>query len=208
MKLLTFVFATMLAGGCAASNPPPAHVADPAPLRVKQSIVRVTGESHGGQRYFTCTGFAIDTRKYMTAAHCVPESIYGMPYVLKADGVVATAIKVDTKTDLAVLLVDMVKPSLSFRDSPVTWLETVMAMGFGHGFTVPITTTHTLQSRKYNLGVDTIHPGNVYEHPFIGGMSGGPIFDNDGMVVGVVQLSSEYIAYGVDVETIMNFLLE
>ena len=208
MKLLAFVLAFSTTACATLRPPPPPPVGHPAE-RVKQSVIRITGESFDGSRqYFTCTGFAIDVRKYMTAAHCVPDLIMGVPYVLKADGRVASPIKVDPKTDLAVILVDLQKPALTFRSSPVKWLETVWGMGFGYGFTVPITTRHTLQARKYNLGEEEIYPGNAYESPFIGGMSGGPIFDQHGLVVGVVQLSSPIISYGVDTDTIAAFLKE
>ena len=43
---------------------------------------------------------------------------------------------------------------------------------------------------------------------FIGGMSGGPVFDINGDVVGVVQRGTEQIGYGVNTATLLEFLME
>lgn len=217
MKLLPAVLlAALLAIGCAANPKPQITILVPndaptqaAPVReltdtIEDSIVRLTVMTpHDGT--YICTGFSIDVRVYLTDEHCVAPLKEYPGSILQADGHPAFVLKEDATRDLAVIVVDLVKPALEFNPILLSRGDAVQAIGYGEGFTKPTITNHYVMILNYTLAED-IYPGTIYLYPFIGGMSGGPVFDGDGKVVGIVQRSSDTIAYGVDVSTILTFL--
>ena len=211
-KLLLILLSAFIMGSCA-SVLGTAHPSTPsAPTRtihetIRNSIVRITQESSTEQ--YVCTGFSIAPKNYLTAAHCTvqPQDMEGNPLTteLRADGVKAFVVKQDVKLDLAIIVADFEKPSVNFRTEPLQWLEHVSAMGYGEGFMRPLVTSHRLVMWNYTLGPG-IAPGNVYMDNFIGGMSGGPCYDDQGDIVGIVQRASDDIGYGVDVATLLAFI--
>lgn len=149
-------------------------------------------------------------RKFVTAAHCtVPLHEY-FGSRLYADGRPAYVIAEDEIVDLSLIITDIVKPSLTIRDralvaDPFKGYETVQAMGYGLGFTSPVITNHTAMLLNYNLDPD-IYSGTIFVGEFIGGMSGGPIYDVEGKVVGVVQRTTPSIGYGIDSYVLNRFI--
>ena len=86
------------------------------------------------------------------------------------------------------------------------WGEYVRAIGYGHSLGFPLVTPHNVQNIAYNLDGDG-HPTVVmYMGAFISGMSGGPVFDKVGRVVGMVQRSSSVIGVGVNADALRQFL--
>jgi S1-C subfamily serine protease len=149
----------------------------------------------------------------MTAAHCIADNVQDMwgnnfQTHFTVDGLTATVIKVDHERDLAVVLVDEVKPSLEFRDEPLALYEDVNGIGFGYGLNDYLVTPNKAEILNYRISIEgkKSWPGTVFMGPFIGGMSGGPIIDKNGKVVGVVQAADSITAYGVNVATIQEFL--
>jgi len=230
-KFLLVLALTFSVMGCSAHNPPrlspsfhdgPEDIRVPVQAesissvtdRVKKSIVRITGNDPATNReLYICTGESIAPRKFLTAAHCVPEHLANslgeeVQYQLEANGIRALAVKVDVAKDLAIVIVDLDKPAMTFRDEPIGFMELVHGIGFGHGLHFPLITNNFLLKHDSNLEVEGIWPGNVFMGAFIGGMSGGPIFDAAGLQVGVVQRGGQYIGYGVSVKTIREFLEE
>ncbi len=174
--------------------------------RATTSIVRITGEKtfdtffgeiHGT---YVCSGFVIETHRILTAAHCVGEH-------MTVDGHGAVLIKSDEYLDLAVYETDTPKPVLPFREAPVVRFEDVNGVGYGFGFEKVLVTFNRVLLPDYTPELD-MAPGIWYSNGFIGGMSGGPVIDQDGFVVGMVQRSAdEGACYGVNVLTIHAFLL-
>lgn len=185
----------------------------PAPLRIEEvvekSIVRLTLHSESSMEWYICTAFSIDDRKFLTAAHCViPMDEEGQiipDAQLRANGMPAFVLKLDTDLDLAVIVTDIVRPSLKLRDKELERFEDVHAVGYGEGFLKPLFTDQRVMLTNYKIAAG-IAAGTVFMHPFIGGMSGGPVYDYDGLVVGIVQRASDSIGYGVPVSTIKYFL--
>lgn len=177
--------------------------------QVLDSLSRLTGVNENGDTVFVCTAWSIGPKQFVTAAHCTPDAIevngHEFPVYLELDGIPAVVLKRSFPTDLATLLGEIRKPALEIREEPLSRFEEVKAAGFGHGFPRPLVTEHRVMILGISLG-DDVWPGTVFMHPFVGGMSGGVIFDNDGKVVGVVQRASPYIGFGIDSATLLAFL--
>ena len=206
MKRLTLILLFLLTG-CALHSPKIQPITAPvsAVQIVRGSVARLTLETSGGT--YTCTAWSLAPRKFVTAAHCTDALEMYPDGRLMLDGRPAFILKEDDVTDLAILIADLVKPGLDIRTVVLDIGESVTAMGFGYGFTAPLLTRHTVQILNYTISPE-IYPGTIFMGGFIGGMSGGPVFDINGDVVGVVQRGTEQIGYGVNTATLLEFLME
>lgn len=170
-----------------------------------RSVVHIVGtirDDEGDPHIYGCSAFAVSARKLVTAAHCYPDGafhVYG-------DGVAVFPVKIDRDMDLAILLWDKIVPTLELRLEPLIRHESVTGLGFGYSLAFPTITDHKVMMLNYTPDVGTIFPGTWFMGGFIGGMSGGPVIDKDGLVVGIVQRGSEFIGYGVDAKTIADFI--
>ncbi len=180
--------------------------------RVELSVVRITGEMsrltedgliHGT---YTCTGEVIAPGKVLTAAHCVN----GDPDTMKADETVFSVVKADEDLDLALVSVEThQKPALKLRALPVYRFEHLTAIGYAYGYTKMSVLTEIvflLHDNPWVKGDSDIYPGIIVQGGYIGGMSGGPVVDAKGLQVSMVQRGNEFIGYGVDAQTIREFL--
>ncbi len=177
----------------------------PYPVYIEQalkSVGHIEGIAHTNQGDFEygCSAFSIAPRKYLTADHCIGDD-------MTLDGVTAVAVQEDAKTDLAVILVDDVKPSLVIRQTSLTVLEPVTGLGYGYSWDGPTPTENKVYFLHFSPAKG-IYPGIWFSGYFILGMSGGPVIDRDGQVVAVVQRTSGdgTMCYGVDAATIQRFL--
>jgi len=170
--------------------------------QVSSSLVRITiREAHPiyGVVEHTCSGFHLTPERILTAAHCMGENIL-------ADGKSVTVLKVDTRYDLALLSTEHPKPGLILRDLPPRRFETLYAIGYAYGWTK----LTVLQVRAFLIDhpvTDDVPVGIIVQGGYIGGMSGGPVIDEFGLVVGIVQQSNNAIGYGVGTLLINAFLL-
>lgn len=202
------IFAVALAvwlAGCATLDTP--RVIE----RAQSSIVRITGTvSEAEERLawitdagYVCSGFVIGPNTVLTAAHCIGSDIY-------ADGVPVKVIRVDKTTDLALVEVKTDRAPLLFRGDSLctgelTRFEELNAIGYAWGWTK----LTVLKVRAFLLDVspyDGAAPGILTQGGFIGGMSGGPVVDVSGCVVGMVQQSNGSVGYGVGLPIISAFL--
>lgn len=173
---------------------------------VQKSIVRITLTTPDDGAYI-CTGFSIGPRKFMTAAHCTIPLHFFPGSVLAVNGIRAFVLAESENVDLAVIIADLELPGLKVRLTPLSIGEDVHAMGYGYGFTMSLTTHHIVELLNYRIS-DEIYPGTVFLYPFMHGMSGGPVYDANGSVVGVIQRTTNEIGYGVNVATMIEFLVK
>lgn len=162
---------------------------------VSASVVRLSYASGG-----VCTGFVIAPHRVLTAGHCVGDDT---TYV---DGVAATVVLTDKFDDLALLDVPTTKAPLYLRDRRVAHLESLTGIGYAFGWNVLMVWRESVVfvNRAPYEGIAT---GIITQGQPIKGMSGGPIVDDAGLVVGVTQQGTEGAGYGVGTLIIRAFLL-
>lgn len=153
--------------------------------RVSLSIVRITGDleidtPHGAQHIsIVCTGEVVAPDRVLTAAHCLSNN-------LRVDGQIASVLRISIATDLALLQTSSKKPPLALRDDSVQRFEPLTGIGYAYGWTV-LTALHVTPTLiDYTPDPETA-PGIFVQGAYIGGMSGGPVVDEQGYVVGVMQ---------------------
>lgn len=152
----------------------------------------------------SCTAFVIndnvieDGKKYdylLSAAHCDGEK-------LLADGQPAMLVWKDGKKDLMVLIVkDTGRPALRLAPRDPQVGEEVASYGYGYGFERPMfRVSHIADDRTRVNDQDFLQ----IDAAFVGGQSGGPVVNHDGLVVMIVQIGSDRVGMGVGAETIKD----
>jgi len=171
---------------------------------VLTSIVPISIQTVKGGIY-RCTAFNIAPHTFVTAAHCI-EWIHRFPdAVLYVKTQRAAILKENETVDLAVIVSDIPVPALSIRAKPLKLGEAVQAAGYGLGLSFPFVSNHTVLSLNYRIPPES-YPGTIFMNSFIEGMSGGPIYDANGHVVGVIQRATEMMGYGISSDTLTRFL--
>lgn len=165
--------------------------------KVSSSVIRITGVEEEG--HFTCTGFVIAANRVLTAGHCAGAE-------MNADGQAATILKVDEMNDLMLLQVSTAKHALQLRTSPLVRFEEVTSIGYGFGWT-QLTVLHNDVMLVTHIPAMGIAPGIITQTEYIGGMSGGPVVDSHGRVIGMVQRGGRGTGYGVGTLIMRAFLL-
>ena len=193
MKFLPILLSCLLFVGMSPA-PSPKTSAELAKI-VSQSVVQVNYPVEEGG-ISNCTGFVIDAAKgwVLTVAHCVSP---------KADITVNQAPSKLLKSgdQLALLSIEpMSRPPLDLRgDSPALG-DAAYTMGYGFG----ILTWLSRNVAGFN-GLDLALDGTI-----VSGMSGGPMVDTFGRVIGINQGnavgSGGAIAYGCSTKEIKEFL--
>lgn len=179
--------------------------------QVDRSIVRVTHpesevDSKGNVIKFVgiCTGFSIAERDgyFLTDYHCLNA---GTAADLLVDGSQARLLYKNKYLDLAVVTANLHKPALRPSQRPLRKGEQIATLGHGYGiddtlFRGGYVALPSFDKREFNM----VGHWLVFDTPYIGGMSGGPVFGLDGKVVGIVQQADELSGFGLGIQTILD----
>ena len=180
--------------------------------RIQRSVVRVThlvvwtdpqtGRTHRGSS--VCAGSSINEihSYYLTAFHCLDE---GTGKDLKINGLPARLLLADKNSDLAVITADLHRPAVRASTRQLRKGEQVGTLGFAYGFIDSIFRTGYIS----HPSIDPYRHGEmgqilIIDNGYIGGQSGGPVFDLDGRIVGIVQSTDDVSGFGLNISTILH----
>lgn len=154
----------------------------------------------------TCTAFVIHEQKnlVLTAAHCFDSD--GVEKMFVDNKPVTKLVAKDTKKDLLVLQVDdLDRPALKLAPSDPKLGDSVASYGYGYGLESPLLKVHHVAADKLHIDQENIGgPLIAVDTSYVNGMSGGPLVNMSGEVVGVVQLGTNLVGFGVGAETIQD----
>jgi hypothetical protein len=169
--------------------------------KTPESIVGISwrGEGPEGQTIgMQCTGFAVGISWVVSAGHCAPpgnEDVY-------VDGQLARRIK----SNMAFLLLEVPAgkyPILQLSKNRPKIGDEVYAYGFAYGMPLQVYTRHvaSICGCRYSTEDHLVMDGSVSP-----GMSGGPILDVNGKVVGMNQANAGELSIGCLSEELKDFL--
>lgn len=145
-----------------------------------------------------CSAFMIDQLRHfaLTAAHCAEDGV-------EADQAPTTVVYLNGNLDLAVLQVAGSKPALRYRLTAPKQGQPVFSLGFGYGQAAPIFRQGYVSEVEVSYRDE---PGVwlTLDNAFVGGQSGAPVLDINGLVVGVVNSSDERSGWGRPISTILQ----
>ena len=133
-----------------------------------------------------CTAFAVrfDPPTYITASHCPPGGTVdgkGVTFLARTNELVAFTVENGRA-----------RPILILGSRPELYLETVYQVGFGGPFKIPFVYAGIVEAYKTVPYPNTETPMMMFSANGIGGMSGGPIINNQGHLVSVVLCGGSY----------------
>lgn len=147
----------------------------------------------------SCTGFVIDDDRdfVLTAAHCDGAELF-------ADQSPTKIVSKDVKSDLMVLYVKGVdRPALKLASKNPAIGEEVASLGFGYGLERPLFRVSHISDNKAEIAEIS---GNMVtvDSAFAPGQSGGPVVNQSGEVVMIVQMANDRMGLGRGAETIKS----
>lgn len=197
--VLAYIVAALISIGCYGGvrsiNTNPTRVID----RASASVLRINGIEDGLS--YTCTGFVVAPQLVLTAEHCIGEKML-------ADGQPVTVLREsEKKTDLALLAVPTTKQPLILRESDLKRFDVVHGIGYAMGMDYLTVSFSRVNAVNRSPDRDDMLPGLIVMPGYMGGMSGGPVIDEDGLVVGMCQQSNKGVGYGVGTLIMRAFLV-
>lgn len=137
-----------------------------------------------------CTAFSVNEKQrlYLTAAHCVDEKSPDLPIPTMYSQRVRV-VKIDKLVDIALIQAALGVPAFDIADQPPGPGGRVIVAGYAGGADMLSIYTGTFYSNA--IGVDehrNIHVISLFNVRGEHGMSGGPILNDEGKVVSIIQL--------------------
>jgi S1-C subfamily serine protease len=138
-----------------------------------------------------CTAFSINSAGYyMTAYHCLgsfegtgPDGL-AMPEEPTLDGKALNVVFANEELDIAIVRAEKGRPALRYRTEPLEVGDEVAGYGYGYGFAVPIFRSAIVSTFvRDDKGIIW----TFLDNSLVKGMSGGPIVDRQGRIVGINQ---------------------
>lgn len=191
MKTLVLVLLLSIFGNCANSLPKHQLYEHARISLVKLSY---TEEHDGTLGTYYCTGFIVDAAKgwAVTAKHCLPDNKETQFFI--NDGIPAEVVKTSDTLAMIKIPVMMGPPMELAKDSELTQDLTLIGYGYG-GWKVLI--RHIASYDDDDIYVDA---------PIVPGMSGGPMLDDDGHVVALIQATAPAIGLGCGYKELKKFI--
>lgn len=171
--------------------------------QTEKSIVRLTMTiSEDGEEFDSvCTGEVIDNQRdfVLTADHCIGKAI-------KADGLDASPVWENKDADLAVLQVPGIdKPEIVPAFSKLSKGDEVATTGYGYGMDKPIFRHEYVAEPDNPMPYEGFSGKYLFvDNGYIGGMSGGPVVNQDGRMVGIVQMGDRDSGFGRGIDYILK----
>jgi S1-C subfamily serine protease len=169
--------------------------------RVSASVVFISGtaDTMYGPAQYSCTGFVVAPKIIQTAKHCIGDA-------MTADGYAVTVLKTSDDTmDLALIFADTNKTPLVMVDEKLQRDTPVYGIGYAFGWDQLTVLNDTVEFDHYTPDPNVMTAGLFVIGGYIPGMSGGPVVDENGNVVGIIQQSVDKVGYGVETSTLRAF---
>lgn len=151
----------------------------------------------------TCTAFSInrDQGLYLTAKHCIDPYDEAGEDVPQLDGKALQVVFSSDDLDLAIVRSDVKRPALQYRTDRLEIGNEVASLGYGAGFATPMLRTAVVSLfLRDDKGAEWI----LLDNALISGMSGGPIVDRSGRVIGVNDKSNQYSGMSLSIAQILK----
>lgn len=162
-----------------------------------------------------CTAWRLNPTVLITVDHCATDGTgQDIDQVITPDGVLKVIAR-DHEEDLAAIETPVShNANLIPSDIPLIVGQSVAAIGYGGGNPTPFYTFGLVSNPRMKIQVNPtfIVDGLVIYGGFVSGMSGGPILNEDGLVVGVVKATGppigiyQDIGVGVPQDVFLKFL--
>ena len=166
-------------------------------LTVEQSIVRF--DMQFAEEFASCTGWSIDAVRghFMTALHCYqPEPDLVADHIRIGDEP-ARLLWISETLDVAIFSANLHRPTLPVRHSRIGIGKDIGVLGFGYGFPYPLFVSGNVAASGIDLpGAPKAQHWFFANFPYIQGMSGAPVFNSNGEVVGIAQSSNYAVGWG------------
>lgn len=159
---------------------------NPVKHTLASTVLVLTTDSANGQPTY-CTGFMVARQRALTVAHCVKDDI---PFTV--DGKASFLVR---KGDYFALVSAGDKPFLKLAKQ-VKLQEPIWTFGFAWG-DMMVLRRHVAALKDGDFAIDS---------PLAPGMSGGPVVNQAGEVVGVNQATNDVVGIVCGVEELRTFL--
>lgn len=168
--------------------------------RIKTATYFLEALDKEGTVIGSCTGFSINVEKHyvLTAAHCDGDSV-------RVDGTQSYRMFKDERKDLMVLRVtDMdLAAGVKLAEKNPQIGESVASIGYGFGLEQPMFRIGNVSHAA--IEIESLSgPFVMIDANYIPGQSGGPVVNESGELVSIVQRGAVGLGFGVGVETIKD----